>query len=51
MQMLTLTPEMKVWKVLKKVKKKWSHELKCATGHYNGNVSRQGERRTENHLV
>jgi len=26
-----LTPKIKVWKVLKKENKKWSHELKCAT--------------------
>jgi len=29
--MLTLTSKPKLWKLLKKVKKKWSHELKCAT--------------------
>jgi len=28
---LALTPKLKVGKVLKKEKKKWSHELKCAT--------------------
>jgi len=28
---LTLTPKPKVWKLLKKEKKKWSYELKCAT--------------------
>jgi len=44
--MLTLTPKPKV---LKKVKKNWSHEMKHATSHYYENVSRQGERRTENH--
>jgi len=44
-----LTPEPKVWEVLKKVKKNWSHELKCATSYYYKNVSHQGERRTKNH--
>jgi len=29
-----LTPEAKVWKVLQKVKKNWSHELKRASSHY-----------------
>jgi len=29
--MLTLTPKPKLWKVLKKVKKNWSHELKHAS--------------------
>jgi len=29
--MLTLTPKCKLWKLLKKVKKNWSHELKRAT--------------------
>jgi len=28
---LTLTPKRNAWKVLKEEKKKWSHELKCAT--------------------
>jgi len=29
--MLTTTPKPKLWKLLKNVKKKWSHELKDAT--------------------
>jgi len=29
--MLTLTPEPKLWKLLQKVKKNWSHGLKHAT--------------------
>jgi len=37
-----LTPKPKVCKVLKKVKKNWSHELKLAASHYYKNVSRQG---------
>jgi len=28
---LTLTPKSRLWQILKKVKKKWSHELKRAT--------------------
>jgi len=46
---VTLTLKLKVWKILKKVKKTWFHELKCATSHYHDNVNRQGERQTENH--
>jgi len=46
---LNLTPKAKVWKVLKKVKKNWSHELKRVASHYNENVRCQGERETENH--
>jgi len=41
---LTLTPKVKVWIVLKKVKKNWSHDLKHATSHYYENVSHQVER-------
>jgi len=48
---LALTPKPKVWKVLKKVKKNWSHELKRVTSHYYANVSCQGKRRTENHVL
>jgi len=29
--MLTLTPKPKLWKLLKKEKKNWSHDLKRAT--------------------
>jgi len=28
---LTATPKPKLWKLLKKAKKNWSHELKCAS--------------------
>jgi len=45
---LTLIPKAKVWKVFKKVEKKWSHELKHASSHYYENISRQvrGEPKT-----
>ena len=46
-----LTPKAKVWKVLKKVKKNWSHELKRASSHYYENVRCQVERRTLNHWL
>jgi len=40
-----LTPKAEVWNVLKKVKKKWSHELKRASSHYYyENGSHQDER-------
>jgi len=37
---LILAPKPKVWKILKKVKKNWSHELKRASSHYYENMSR-----------
>jgi len=43
--------EPKVWKVLKKVKKNWSHELKRATSNYYENIGRQGESQTEKPLA
>jgi len=33
-----LTPNAKVWKVLKKVKKNWFRELKRASSHYYENA-------------
>jgi len=43
-----LIPKPKVWKLLKKVEKMWSHELKSATTYYQ-NESCQGESRNRWH--
>ena len=44
-----LTPNAKVWKVLKKVKKNWFRELKRASSHYYENARSWDEKWTHNH--
>jgi len=41
---VVLTPKAEVWKVLRKVKKKWLHEIKCASCLYYENTRRQDVR-------